>query len=133
MTEKRVKEFNAKLTEVEREKKSTETALEGAERQAETQRKQLGQAKDELAVAREQIKVLKKKLDNAEKARDQAKQDGYDMGIVEIEEALKVEVLGVYRADYLQVWNEALNLARVEASSELRRAENVYYHLQSGH
>ena len=133
MAEKRVKEFNAKLTEVEREKKSTETALEGAERQAETQRKQLRQAEDELAMAREQIKVLKKKLDDAEKARDQAKQDGYDMGIVEIEEALKVEVLGVYRAYYLQVWNEALNLAGVEASSELRRAENVYYPLQSGH
>ena len=31
-------------------------------------------------MAREQIKVLKKKLDDAEKAKDQAEQDGYDMG-----------------------------------------------------
>ena len=41
VVEKRVKELNAKLTEAEREKKSAEPALEGAERQAETQRKQL--------------------------------------------------------------------------------------------
>ena len=31
------------------------------------------------------------------------------------------------RAYCLQVWNEALNLVGVEASSALRRAENVYY------
>ena len=68
----RVKELNTNLTEAEREKKSVEVALEGAERQAETQRKQLHQAEDELTAAKEQIKVLKKKLDNAEKARDQA-------------------------------------------------------------
>ena len=37
----RVKELNTNLTEAEREKKSVEVALEGAERQAETQRKQL--------------------------------------------------------------------------------------------
>ena len=30
-----------------------------------------------------------------------------------------------------QVWAEALNRAGVETSSELRRAENVYYPLQS--
>ena len=41
VVEKRVKELNAKLTEVEREKKSVEVALEGVERQVETQRKQL--------------------------------------------------------------------------------------------
>ena len=41
VAEKRVKELNAKLTEAEREKKSAEPALEGVERQAETQRKQL--------------------------------------------------------------------------------------------
>ena len=36
MVKKRVKELNAKLTEAEREKKSVEVALEGAERQVET-------------------------------------------------------------------------------------------------
>lgn len=32
--------------------------------------------------------------------------------------------------DYcLQVWTEALNLARVDASLELRKTENIFYHL----
>ena len=51
------------------------------------------------------------------------------MRVAEIEEALKVEVLKVCRNYYLQVWNEALNQARVEASSALRRAKSVYYPL----
>ena len=41
VAEKRVKELNAELIEAEREKKSAKAALEGIERQAETQRKQL--------------------------------------------------------------------------------------------
>ena len=51
------------------------------------------------------------------------------MGVVETEEALKAEVLEVCRYYCLQVWNEALNQARVEASCVLRRAESVYYPL----
>jgi len=49
------------------------------------------------------------------------------MGVVKTEKALRAKVLGVCRAYCLQVWNEALNLAGVEASSALRRAKNVYY------
>ena len=49
------------------------------------------------------------------------------MEVAETEEALRAKVSGVCRAYYLQVWNEALNLAGVEASSALRKAENVYY------
>ena len=133
MVEKRVKELNAKLIEAEREKKSTEAALEGAERQFETQHKQLRQTEDEFTTAREQIKVLKKKLDDAKKARDQAEQDGYDVGVAETDEAFGAEVSRVCRAYCLQVWNEALNLARVEAFSALKRAKNVYCPLQFGH
>ena len=49
------------------------------------------------------------------------------MGVAETEEALRAEVLEVCRYYCLQVWNETLNQARVEASSTLRRAESVYY------
>ena len=31
------------------------------------------------------------------------------------------------RIYYAQTWNEALNRARVKASTELRKAENIYY------
>ena len=53
------------------------------------------------------------------------------MGVAKIETNLKAQVPGVCRLYYSQVWAEALNRARVKASSELRRAENVYYPLQS--
>jgi len=49
--------------------------------------------------------------------------------VTETEEALRDKVSGVYKNYYLQVWNEALNQAEVEASSILRRAESVYYPL----
>ena len=86
------------LTKAERGRKSTEAALDGVERQAETQRKQLRLAEDELAVAREQIKLLKKKLEDVEKAKDQVEQEGYDVGVAETKEAFRVEVLRVCRA-----------------------------------
>ena len=49
------------------------------------------------------------------------------MGIIETKEALKAEVSELYRNYCLQVWNEALNQAGVEAFFVLRRVESVYY------
>ena len=40
---------------------------------------------------------------------------------------LKTQVLGVCRLYYSQVWNEALKQARVKASFDLWKVENVYY------
>ena len=71
--------------------------------------------------------MLKKKQEDVEKAKDQDEQDSYNVRVVETEKALRVEVSGVCKAYCLQVWNKALNLAEVEASSALRRVENVYY------
>ena len=123
------KELESKLTEAEREKRSAEVALDNVERQAKGQRVLLCQAEDQLATSKEQITTLKKKLEEAENARDKAEQDGYDIWVTETEEALRAEVLGVYRNYCLQVWNKALNQAGVEASSILKRAESVYYPL----
>ena len=66
-------------------------------------------------------------LEEAEKAKDQAEQDGYNMGVVETGEAFRSEVTRVCRVYFLQVWNEALKQVEVEASSTLWRAKNVYY------
>ena len=68
-----------------------------------------------------------KKLEEAEKAKEQAEQDGFDVGVAETEEAFRVEVSEVCRFYCLQVWNEALDQAGVEASFALRWAESVYY------
>ena len=101
VAKKRNKELESKLTEAEREKRSAEVALDKVERQAKGQRVLLCQAEDQLATSKEQITTLKKKLEEAENARDKAEQDGYDIWVTETEEALRAEVLGVYRNYYL--------------------------------
>ena len=127
VVEKKIQELTTKLNEADRDKKSTKAALQGAERQVESQCKQLCQVEDQLFVAKRLITGLKKKLEKAKKAKDQAKQDGYNVGVAETEEALRVEVSKVCRKYCLQVWNEALNQVGIEASSIFRRAKNVYY------
>ena len=127
LAEKRIQDLNTKLTKANREKKSVEVVLSGAERQAENQRKQLRQTEDQLAIAKEQIGTLKKKLEEAKNAVERVEQEGYDIGVAETKENLRAQVSRVYRVYYLQEWNEALNQAGVDASSTLRRAENVYY------
>ena len=103
LAEKKSQDLNAKLVEVDWDKKSAEAALDRMERQAEAQRKQLRQVEDELSTARSQFKVLMKKLEEAKKAKEQAEQDGYDVGVAETEEALRAEVLEVCRFYCLQV------------------------------
>ena len=106
------------------------------------------EANDQLASSKEQLVTLRKQLEEAqrlkdqakkakaeakkakaeaEKERDEAEQLGYDIGIAEIEDALKAEVPAVCRAYCAQTWEEALNRVGVEASSELRRLENVFF------
>ena len=92
LAKKKSKELNTKLAKVERDKKSVEATLNGAERQAKVQCKQLCQTEDELSIAKGQIKVLMKILEEAEKAKEQAEQDGYDVGVAEIKEAFMAEV-----------------------------------------
>ena len=82
-----------------------------------------------MSASKKQIVVLKKKHEAAKKVKDQVKQDRYDVGVVETEEALKAEVLKVCRGYCLQAWIESLNQARVEAFSIFRKTENVYYPL----
>ena len=58
---------------------------------------------------------------------NEAEQRGYEVGIAKTEKALRVEVPEVCRIYCTRTWNEAFNRAGVEASSELRRPENVFY------
>ena len=51
----------------------------------------------------------------------------YDLGVQETEARLIDELVEVCRDYCLEVWTEALNLARVPVALEWRRAENVYY------
>ena len=62
-----------------------------------------------------------------EKERDEAEQHGYDVGVAGTEDALRAEVPAVCCAYCTQTWEEALNRAGIEASSELRKPENIVF------
>ena len=88
-------------------------------------REQLDEAqrlKDQVEKARAEAEKARVE---AEKARDEAEQKGYDLGVVETEETLRAEVPAVCRIYCAQTWNEAFNRAKVEASSELRKADTL--------
>ena len=90
--------------------------MKGAETQAESQRKLVIEVKGQLVAVKEQIATLRLQLEeanklkalaekakmqaeedklNAEKERDEAEQHGYDVGVAETEDALRVEVPAV--------------------------------------
>ncbi|XP_030924828.1 myosin heavy chain, embryonic smooth muscle isoform-like [Quercus lobata] len=148
ISEHNLAEARKKLTAKEQDRRSADSALEGTQRQAEDQRKRPREANEELKAAREQLAALKKQLEEtqrlkdqvekskkeaekakveAEKAMDVAEQKGYDLEVAETEETLRAEVPVVCHIYCAQTWDEALNRAGVEASSELRKAENVFY------
>lgn len=135
--------MKVKLAEEVKERKFATATLENAEKQAKSQQLLLRSTEEQLATSKEQIATLKKKLeeveqakalakkskDAAEKAKDEAEQHKYEVGVAETEDALRAEVPSVCRIYCALTWDEALNQARVEASSVLRKAESVYYPL----
>ena len=60
-----------KLVAEEQAQKSADLALEGAERQAESQRKLTCKANDQLAASKEQVETLRKQLEETQRLRDQ--------------------------------------------------------------
>ena len=66
-------ELKKKLASEEHDCRSVESALEGAQRQAEDQRKHLRKTTDQLNVAREEMAACKKKLEETQRLKDQAK------------------------------------------------------------
>ena len=104
---------------------------------------QLAASKEQLAALKKQLEEAKKLKYQAEKARVQAEQDkakaekerdeveqhGYDIGVAETEDTLRAEVPAVCCTYCTQTWEEALNRARIDASSELRKPENIIFPL----
>ena len=58
-------DLRKRLTVEEQARKSTDAALKGAERQAESQRKLARETNDQLATSKEQLAALKKQLEEA--------------------------------------------------------------------
>ena len=62
-----------------------------------------------------------------ETSKDKAEEEAYDTGVADTQAILKAQIPGVYRLYCSQVWNEALKRVGVEASSDLWKADKVYY------
>ena len=60
-------------------------------------------------------------------ARDKAEEEGYEAGVAETQASLKAQIPRVCRLYCSQVWDEALKRVGVEASSDLWKAESVFY------
>ena len=73
--------------------------------------------------------MLRKTRPKLKKKRDEAEQHGYDVGIAETEDTLRAEVPAVCRAYCTHTWEEALNQAGIDASSVLRKPENIVFPL----
>ena len=63
----------------------------------------------------------------AEATKETAKDEGYNAGVAETQASLKAQIPGVCRLYCSQVWEEALKRAGVDASSDLWKAESIFY------
>ena len=53
--------------------------------------------------------------------------NGYDVDVAKTKDTLSAEVPAICQAYYAQTWEEALNRAGIDASSELRRPKNIFF------
>ena len=81
-------------------------------------------ARDEAIRARREAEFAR---NEAEAAKKTAEDDGYNAGVTETQAIFKAQIPGVCRLYCSQVWEEALKRARVDASSDLWKAENIFY------
>ena len=105
-----------KLADEEHTWKSANSALEGAQKQAENQRKLVRVANDQLASSKEQLATFRKQLEEAQRLKDkvekakaevekakaeaekeenEAEQHGYDVGVAKTKDTLRAEVPAV--------------------------------------
>ena len=81
-------------------------------------------ARDEAVRAKQEAEFARTE---AETTKDKAEEEGYEAGVAETQASLKAQIPGVCRLYCSQVWDEALKRAGVEASSDLWKAESVFY------
>ena len=81
-------------------------------------------ARDETIRAKQEAEFAR---NEAEAAKETAKDNGYNAGVAETQAILKAQIPRVCRLYCSQVWEEALKRAEVNASSDLWKAENIFY------
>ena len=87
----------------------------------------LKEAEGQLVLTLEKIEELTKELKQKDEAITKAEQVAYNLGQTETEAHLKAQLVVVCRGFRLRTWVEALNVAGLDQSSELRNPEKVVY------
>ena len=81
-------------------------------------------ARDEAIRAKREAEFAR---NEAEAAKETTEDEGYNAGVAETQASFKAQIPGVCRLYCSQVWEEALKQAGVDASSDLWKAENIFY------
>ena len=81
-------------------------------------------ARDEALRAKQEAELAR---DKAEDAKNTAEETGYEAGMANTQATLKAQIPGVCKLYCSQVWEEALKQAGVDASSDLWKAESIFY------
>ena len=81
-------------------------------------------ARDEAVRAKQEAGFAR---NEAEAARDKVEEEGYEIGVAETQTSLKAQIPTICRLYCSQVWGEALKRAGVDASSDLWKAESIFY------
>ncbi|XP_075649683.1 uncharacterized protein LOC142620155 [Castanea sativa] len=132
---------NEKLTsevaDLKRERNGAEANLKTMKTQIEGQRKLLRERDEELSQAQRECSDLKKELalikeeaSSFQRSLEAAKQTSYEEGVETTEEQLTEAFVALCREYCQKVWGEALNVAGVPLSSDLRKSENVWLPLE---
>ena len=81
-------------------------------------------ARDEAIRAKQEAEFAR---NEAEAAKETTEDEGYNAGVADTQASLKAQIPGVCKLYYSQVWEKALKRAGVDASSNLWKAENIFY------
>ncbi|XP_075663338.1 uncharacterized protein LOC142632908 [Castanea sativa] len=132
---------NEKLTsevaDLKREKNGAEANLKTMKTQIEGQRKLLREKDDELSRAQrersdleKELALMKEEASSFQRSLQAAKQTSYEEGVATTEEQLTEAFAALCREYCQKVWGEALNVAGVPLSSDLRKSENIWLPLE---
>ena len=125
--ENKLKQAIFHLAEVEKGCKNAKATLAGLEKQAEELRASLKNSETQLALAMEKTKQQQKLLKDKDAERAKAEQAAYDAGMTKTTQSLTAQLRDVACTFCVKVQSKAFNIARVEADSNLRGANKVYY------
>ena len=129
--------LTSEVAELKREKNGVESNLKTMKTQIEGQRKLLREKDDELTRAQrersdleKELALMKEEASKFQQSLKAAKQASFNEGVATTEEQLTEAFAALCREYCQKVWGEALNVAGVPPSSDLRKSKNIWLPLE---